>query len=455
MTLQSNGRSVAADAIGRQITSLAPWFHNLHLPSGHQTAPDHPLGDFPAFKWAAMSPHLPSDMTGLRVLDIGCNAGFYSFQLAARGAQVLAFDSDEHYLAQARWAAEHLDPERRIAFRRMHVYDLADIGERFDIVLFLGVLYHLRYPLLALDLVAERTAGTLVLQTMTMPASEQDEPPADLPLGRRAALASGRWPRAAFIERRLAGDPTNWWVPDDACVRAMARSSGLRIVAAPAHEIYVCRRDERRSETTPLRLDEMRAATQRRPAPAAGGPRPRLNGRRTEPEERYEVRRGAIPRELIDDALRVLHLDLLTRGAPAEELAGWLWGAHWFPHLRDHEAFAALADACPAEWRTGIRCETQILLQFPHVGPKPPITFHVDHEPEWAAGRYVRIVGVPLSSWRRENGGLLVEQHGEQIAVEIDAGDVVMMTPGLRHTGGINTTGAIRYAVYFRWLREG
>ena len=84
---------------------LAPWFHNLHLPDGRQTAPDHPLGDFPAFKWRQIAPHVPVHLAGRRALDIGCNAGFYSFELARRGAQVTAIDSDERYLAQARWAA--------------------------------------------------------------------------------------------------------------------------------------------------------------------------------------------------------------------------------------------------------------------------------------------------------------------------------------------------------------
>ncbi len=263
MTLQSMGRADAAagDEVGERIAALAPWFHNLHLPSGHETAPDHPLGDFPAFKWAQIAPHVPADLTGRRALDIGCNAGFYSFQLAARGAEVLAIDMDEHYLEQARWAAGQLDPDGRVDFRRMQVYDLADVDERFDVVLFLGVLYHLRYPLLALDLVAERTGGTLILQTLTMPGDPPADPPEDLGIDERDALTEPGWPRAAFIERRLAGDPTNWWAADDACVQAMARSAGLRVLATPAHEFYVCGRDPEPGEAAAFREAELRSAT--------------------------------------------------------------------------------------------------------------------------------------------------------------------------------------------------
>src|SRR3954463_5960088 len=87
------------------IAALGPWFHNIHLPDGTQTAPDHFLGDFPRFKWEALADHLPADLEGWTALDIGCNAGFYTFELAARGARVTGIDVDPHYLAQAEWAA--------------------------------------------------------------------------------------------------------------------------------------------------------------------------------------------------------------------------------------------------------------------------------------------------------------------------------------------------------------
>jgi ectoine hydroxylase-related dioxygenase (phytanoyl-CoA dioxygenase family) len=167
----------------------------------------------------------------------------------------------------------------------------------------------------------------------------------------------------------------------------------------------------------------------------------------------YRVGRGLVPLEVVDAALRLLHLDLLERGASAETLAEWLWQAHWFPHLSHHPAVVALADALPPDWRAGTLCDPQILLQFPHFGPDPEITFHVDEEPHWAQERrYARIVGVALSPWRRENGGLLVKRADETLPVELDPGDAVMMTPDLPHSGGVNRTGGVRYGVYFRWL---
>ena len=220
---------------------LGPWFHNLHLPGGVQTAPDHPLGDFPAFKWRQIAPHVPSELTGARALDIGCNAGFYSFELAARGASVLAVDVDEHYLRQAEWARGQFGLEDRVELRRLHVYDLAGFDRRFDLVLFLGVLYHLRYPLLALDAVADLAERLLVVQTLTTGDGDVTEPPDDLPFEERHRLREPGWPSTAFVEHRLAGDPTNWWVPNEACVEAMLRSCGLEVAARPGHELWICR----------------------------------------------------------------------------------------------------------------------------------------------------------------------------------------------------------------------
>ena len=223
-----------------EIASLAPWFHNLHLPDGEQTAPDHPLGDFPQVKWRQIEPYVAADLHGQRVLDIGCNAGFYSFELARRGANVVAIDIDPHYLRQANWAAERFGLQGRIHFHQASVYDLAGSGQCFDIVWFLGVLYHLRHPLLALDILHELTVQQMFLQTMTMPGDMVVSPPAAIGLEQRTELTQRGWPCMAFIERELAEDPTNWWAPNHACVEAMLRSAGFRVSARPGHEIYLC-----------------------------------------------------------------------------------------------------------------------------------------------------------------------------------------------------------------------
>jgi tRNA (mo5U34)-methyltransferase len=254
VSLQSQGGALGDDPGAQEIRALAPWFHNLHLPDGRQTAPDHPLGDFPSFKWTQIESALPADLNGLRVLDIGCNAGFYSIALARRGARVLGVDVDEHYLRQACWARERFGlSEEQLALRRMHVYELGRMEETFDVVLFLGVLYHLRYPLLALDMIAQTVRDLLVVQTLTMPGEEVVDPPQDLSIDAREEMVAPGWPRMAFIEHALAGDPTNWWAPNQACVEAMLRAVGLEPVSRPGHEITLARRTAARRVPADLR----------------------------------------------------------------------------------------------------------------------------------------------------------------------------------------------------------
>jgi tRNA (mo5U34)-methyltransferase len=164
-------------------------------------------------------------------------------ELQSRGADVVAIDHDPHYLRQARWAGERLGLADRIELRQMGVYDLARLSETFDLVLFMGVLYHLRHPLLAIDVVAERTAGTLVLQTLTVPGPHPpDQAPADVAFGDRAVLREPWWPHMAFVEHQLAADPTNWWVPTPSAVVAMVRSTGFDLVAEPDHEVWIFER---------------------------------------------------------------------------------------------------------------------------------------------------------------------------------------------------------------------
>lgn len=222
------------------IARLAPWFHNLHLPDGNQTVPDHPLGDFPARKWREIEPHLPQSLEGWRVLDIGCNAGFYCFALADRGADVLGIDTDEHYLRQARWAAERISVRGKVRFERMSIYMINRLGESFDIVWFMGVFYHLRYPLLGLDLAASKAKRLLAFQSMSMPGEEPMQVLEDLPIGERRRLLEPQWPKMAFIEKAIQGDATNWWVPNHACIVAMLASVGMQVTVRPGHETYLC-----------------------------------------------------------------------------------------------------------------------------------------------------------------------------------------------------------------------
>jgi tRNA (mo5U34)-methyltransferase len=249
-------RSVAASPsspsnIEQRVRELGEWFHNMDV-GGVATAPDHFLGDYPAIKWRRFAHAIASDLRGMTVLDVGCNAGFYSQEMKRRGADyVLGIDSDPRYLAQARLAAEVADLD--IEFRQMSVYELPLLQQRFDLVLFLGVLYHLRHPLLALDILySHAVRQTLVFQSMLRGSSDVTPVVKDFPIHATAPFLDPAFPHMSFIEHRYAGDPTNWWIPNRACAEAMLRSAGFEIVDHPEAEVFICHRvDPNRQEFLP------------------------------------------------------------------------------------------------------------------------------------------------------------------------------------------------------------
>jgi tRNA (mo5U34)-methyltransferase len=234
-------RGLDRGTIQARVRELGRWFHNIDL-HGVKTAPDHFLGDYPSFKWRRFAHAIPERLDGKTVLDIGCNAGFYSLEMKRRGAaRVVGVDSDETYLAQARFAASVSGLD--IEFRELDVYDVAQLGETFDVVLFMGVLYHLRHPLLALDLLREHVVGdTLVFQSMQRGSPDVARVDDDYAFEERSHFDDPAYPKMVFVEHRYAGDPTNWWIPNRACVEAMLRSSGFRVTAHPEEEVYICRR---------------------------------------------------------------------------------------------------------------------------------------------------------------------------------------------------------------------
>jgi tRNA (mo5U34)-methyltransferase len=226
--------------VAEQIRSLGEWFHNIDI-AGVQTAPGHFLGDFPRVKWERFQHAIPADLHGKTVLDIGCNAGFYSIEMKRRGAaRVVGIDFDERYLAQAHFAANALGLD--IEFRKLSVYDVHELGEQFDFVLFLGVFYHLRHPLLALDLIHEHVTRDLFVFQSLQRGSEGVEPVADdYRFWETDVFERPAFPKMFFIEKRYAGDPTNWWIPNRAGVEAMLRSAGFDVVDHPETEVFVCR----------------------------------------------------------------------------------------------------------------------------------------------------------------------------------------------------------------------
>jgi tRNA (mo5U34)-methyltransferase len=119
---------------------------------------------------------------------------------------------------------------------------VAALGERFDVVLFMGVLYHLRHPLLALDLIhAHVSRDMLVFQSLQRGSAELAELREDYGFEETDLFHNPGFPKLHFIEREYAHDWTNWWIPNRACAEAMLRGAGFVIERRIPDDVYICR----------------------------------------------------------------------------------------------------------------------------------------------------------------------------------------------------------------------
>ena len=205
------------------------WFHTIDLGDGVVT----PGRDDSAMRLGRLG--LPADLGGLSVLDVGAYDGFFSFEAERRGAaRVVAADAFVWRELDRMLSFELARRALGSSVEDLEVEILELSPERvgkFDLVLFLGVLYHLRDPLLALERVASVTAGRLILETHV-----------DLALMRRPAMAF--YPRT-----ELNDDPSNWWGPNPAAVEAMLRDVGFSKIeyVSPTSLPYRIARAARRS----------------------------------------------------------------------------------------------------------------------------------------------------------------------------------------------------------------
>ena len=198
-------------AIGnlRERVAAYRWYHTIDLGSGIVTPG---IDDTPQ-RLARLN--LPQSLEGLTVLDIGAWDGFFSFECERRGAaRVVA--TDYYSWHGGGWGNKSGFQLARDALGSrvedvdIDVMDLTPerIGT-FDLVLFLGVLYHLHHPLLALEKVAAVSGGTVIVETVV-----------DMVGLSRPAMAF-------YPGTELNGDPTNWWGPNPAAVIGMLETVGF------------------------------------------------------------------------------------------------------------------------------------------------------------------------------------------------------------------------------------
>ncbi len=211
--------------MAERMQKLAPWFHRIDLGGGLSTPRDPVHGaetNYPANLWALVRSFVPTDLRGRRALDVGCNAGFFCVELSRLGAAVTGLESSPHFLEQARLVRELLGLD--LDLRPTSLYDVGPELGTFDVTLCLGVLYHLKHPLIGLERLAAVTSDLLVIESaIVAPGTRPPHPD-----------YGGPAHELLFIEGPadcLEG-LRNWFVPTVGCLRALLRTVGFRHIVA-------------------------------------------------------------------------------------------------------------------------------------------------------------------------------------------------------------------------------
>ena len=191
---------------------LGKWYHRIRLDDGTETPA---RAANVVAKFNLIKGHLPEVLQGATVLDVGANAGGMSFEFASRGAFCTAIDISETYRRQFEYVQERKTVPGKITFRRGTVYEAAQIEESYDIILFLGLIYHLRYPQLALDILAERCSGRIFVNT-PISYTEDDRAFTECRVPPETGLLTwSQEPRYAF------------WYPSPSALRRMLSQAGF------------------------------------------------------------------------------------------------------------------------------------------------------------------------------------------------------------------------------------
>ena len=237
---EKNIKSAAADK--KKIRELGWWYQDFELPSSVRTGSGKPPSYRPSERWHVLEPYIPEDITGKSVLDVGGNSGYFSIQMKLRGAKrCVLVEPYTEFTNQARYAANAFDVELDIVNEDVHTYCLTT-EERFDYVLFLGLFYHLKYPVIVLDRLAEMTKEKMYFHSYSV--GDKDLPNFESSLGGEVVdmdITESDFPKMKFIETLYGSDPTNWWFPSHTVLEPLIRSAGLEVIARPHTQLIVAR----------------------------------------------------------------------------------------------------------------------------------------------------------------------------------------------------------------------
>jgi len=232
-----------------EVKRLEPWFHCIDLGNGLLTKTESAIGEpveHPRPTWEKVKAALPDDLSGKTVLDVGCNAGFYCLEMKRRGAaQVLGIDSQRNLIRQAEFVRDVNNLE--IDYRRMSVYDLDphSLGQ-FDVTLALGLLYHCKHLVMALEKLFIVTRELLILETAIYPPEKAPRSFTYEVGGLQPVLHP-----LAYVENEPDAKEAiyNWFLPGIDALRALLKNIGFEQVEVfPGTQsdraIFACRKSQ-------------------------------------------------------------------------------------------------------------------------------------------------------------------------------------------------------------------
>jgi tRNA (mo5U34)-methyltransferase len=210
------------------VASFPFWYQRIYLGDGVWTRAGRALHEQ---VWDRAARALPADLAGRSVLDVGSNAGYFSLQAKLRGAgRVVGIELVDMFLQQAEHVRQIWDLD--VEYRRQDVHALDGGREIFDLVIFAGVLYHLKNPLQVLETMGRLCHDAIVIETEVIPDDPRNT--VVVRLGSPPILQPCSRGIMKFIEGdELNGDGSNWWVPDTACVMSMLRTAGFVRISRP------------------------------------------------------------------------------------------------------------------------------------------------------------------------------------------------------------------------------
>ena len=236
------------EEIHSELQRLAPWFHRIDLGDGIFTKTQSVMGepvDHPRPTWEIISQCLPANLRGKTVLDVGCNGGFYCVEAKRRGAQrVLGVDGQRQHVRQALFVRKVLGLD--LEFRRFNVYDLRpeNVGQ-FDITLALGLVYHLKHLVLALERLFEVTNELLILESAIIPTEQTPQS-----FVQRLGDVQQRLHPLFYADNLPDAKEQvfNWFLPSAAALEALLRNVGFNEVSTFSvvrdRAVLVCRKSK-------------------------------------------------------------------------------------------------------------------------------------------------------------------------------------------------------------------